>query len=146
MEAVPLRRLPSLPPLSVPIFMVTMLCAQSRKEEAAEVMRRNACADRQTAARRRGERRVRKVDDQRFSALAIGGLSGSGPRVVLGFERIGGCKRFGDELADCVAVRRQPRADPPVSRWRRTLCLHLPIPRAGRGYHDADPFRGPRGS
>ena len=74
---------------------------------------------------------MRKVDDQHshkgLMALAIGGASGSGPGEVFGFEPIGGCKRFGSELAYRVAVRRQPGPDPFVSCWRRprTLCLHL---------------------
>ena len=52
-------------------------------------------------------------------ALAIGGASGSGPRKMLGFEPIGCRKHFGNELAYRAAVRRQPRANPFVSRWGR---------------------------
>jgi len=81
-------------------------------------------------------------------ALTIGGASGSGPRKMLGFEPVGGCKSFGNELVHCVAMGRRPRAHPFVSCWRRrtrTLCLHCRPFAPGRGYHDAGLFEVAKG-
>ena len=89
---------------------------------------------------------------ERLTTNARTGPHGSGDRRGVGhgssgnscFEPVGCRERFGNELADCIAVRRQPRADPSVSCWAAAdFCLHVAEFFAPA---DAGPLRWPWGN